>query len=389
VPHKEVDGVFVDTTTALHKLCEQLSENEWIALDTEFIRERTYYPRLCLLQVAGPNCAACVDTLALDDLSPIVELLRQPKITKVFHAARQDIEILHVTQGMVPAPVFDTQAAAALLFGVDQLGYAALVERMTGQRLPKGQTRTDWSRRPLSVDQVAYALDDVRYLGPLYHGITQQLAARQRLHWLDDAFSELTRPETYTVQPEQAWRRIKDVNRLRGVELALAHELAAWRERQAMGEDLPRKWVLSDEALLEIARRRPCSREALSQLRELDDRAVSKRGVALVQIVERVCAAPPEHWPQPELRRTLTPEEDALVDVLAAVIKLCAAEVGVSAPQLATRSDLEAIVRNGQRDPRLASWRDAVAGEALRGVLRGELEVVVDAGRPSLQLVKS
>jgi len=374
----------VSTPAALAQLCAELAASPWLALDTEFLRERTYYPQLCLLQVAGERGAACVDVLALPAIEPLLELLQRTSVTKIVHAGRQDLEILHHVYGVLPGPVFDTQLAAALVLGVDQVGYAALVEKLLGVRLDKAHTRADWSRRPLSEAELSYALEDVQYLGALYLQLEQQLRAAGRLNWLNGAFADLLKPETYIIDPEQAWRRIKESQRMRGIELVVLQALAAWRERAAIARNLPRKWVLSDEAAVELARRRPQTPEDLSKVRGLDTRLVSRDGAALLEIVAQACALPKADWPAPEQRRALTPNEEALVDLLAATVKLRAVEAGVTPGLVATRAQLEEIVRRGDTALRLEGWRDAVAGAALRSVLAGEAQLAFRGGRVQL-----
>lgn len=374
----------VATAEALSELCADLATSRWLALDTEFLRERTYYPQLCLLQVAGEEQVACVDVIALPNIGPLLNLLQRPDITKVVHAGRQDLEIFHHVYGVLPGPIFDTQLAAALLLGADQIGYAALVEKLLGVRLDKAHTRADWSRRPLSQEELAYALDDVRYLGPLYLQLQEQLRAAGRLGWLEGAFAELLRTETYVIDPAQAWRRIKDSQRMRGIELVALQAIAAWREREAMRANLPRRWVVSDEVAADLARRRPQKEAELAKLRGVDGRLVSRYGSALIEVIAQACATPKAQWPVPEQRRALAPNEEALVDMLVAAVKVCAAQAGVTPAMVATRGHLEDLVRHGDSAPRLEGWRDAVAGEGLRALLAGVAQLGVQEGRAAL-----
>lgn len=377
----------VDTAEALTELCAELATSPWLALDTEFLRERTYYSQLCLLQVAGEKTAACVDVLALPTIEPLLALLQQTSITKIVHAGRQDFEILHYVYKILPGPVFDTQLAAALAFGADQIGYAALVDRLLGVRLEKAHTRADWSRRPLSDAELTYALEDVRYLGALYLQLKEQLREAGRLEWLNEAFADLLKPETYIVDPDQAWRRVKDCHRMRGIELAVLQALAAWREREAIARDLPRKWVLSDDVAADLAKRRPQTLEALTKVRGLDARMVLRHGKVLLDLVAQASMTPPAQWPAPEQRRPLSSQEEIIVDMLAATVKLCAAEAGVTPALVASRVHLEDAVRHRDGLLRLEGWRDAIAGDALRRVLAGRAELVIHEGRPVLREV--
>lgn len=375
----------VDTSEALAQLCSELASSAWLALDTEFLRERTYYPQLCLLQVAGEDVSACIDVLALPTLEPLLTLLQQTTVTKIVHAGRQDFEILHHLYGILPGPVFDTQVAAALALGSDQIGYAALVEKLLGIRLDKAHTRADWSRRPLSAAELTYALEDVQHLGALYLQLQHQLRAVGRLSWLTGAFADLLKPETYIIDAVQAWRRIKDSHRLRGIELAVLQALAAWREREAMTRNLPRKWVLSDDAAVELAKRRPKTPEDLAKLRALDPRVVARHSGVLLDQITRACALPQADWPAHDHRRALTPNEEAIVDILAAAVKLCAAEAGVTPTLLATRGQLEDVVRHRETHWRLEGWRDAVAGDMVRGVLAGAVQLAIADDRAVLR----
>ncbi len=376
----------ITTQNQLHDLCHTLAGAARIALDTEFIREKTYYPRLCLIQVATPEVVACIDPLAIDDLSPLLDRLYDPASLKLFHAGRQDLEILYRLRGMLPTPLFDTQLAAALLGHGDQVGYGPLVEQVLGIVLEKGHSRTDWSQRPLSAEQLAYAADDVRYLLPLHEALQQRLQTLGRASWLDEDFAALAAPESYQSDPAQQWQRLSGVNRLKeGRQRAIARALAEWREETAQQLDRPRKWVLSDEPLLDIARRPPRNRAALAAIRGIEARFVERHGEALLQVVESACQLPASAWPAAEERLRLTTEQEALSDALMATLRLCAHEAEVAPTTLASRRDLERIAA-GERDlPLLHGWRAHLAGERLLALVEGRLSLRVD-GSGSLGL---
>jgi ribonuclease D len=371
--------LYVDEQDALGELCARLAGSEWLAVDTEFIREKTYFPRLCLIQLCNGEIAACVDPLRLDDLSPLLDLLFDGRILKVLHAARQDLEIFLHDYGRLPMPVFDTQPAAALLGHGDQVGYANLVKALLDVDLPKDQSRTDWSRRPLDAEQQRYALDDVIYLGQIYLKMRGQLFDRERLQWLAADFAPLTDPRTYYPQPDDMWQRVKGRQMLRGRQLAILQRLAAWRETEARTRDLPRKWVLRDDVIVDLCRRPPRDLQGLAGIRGMEPGQVRRDGERLLQLIAEGAASPKESWPRERPRpRPLQPSEEALVDLLGAALRLIADRHQLSPQAIATRKDLEQLVRNPEEPALGEGWRRTVAGEPLRALLRGEshLEVI-------------
>jgi len=375
-----VNALYVDNPAALTSLCEQLQGSEWLALDTEFIREKTYYPQLCLLQVATEQVIACVDPLVLEDLTPLLALLYDPAVTKVLHAAGQDLEIFFHLYNAVPAPVFDTQLAAALLGEGEQIGYAALVKSLLGVELDKSQTRTDWSWRPLSPEQLAYAADDVRYLCEVYRLQQAELTQRKRLDWLADDFRALCDPAQYRLDSQNAWRRIKAHQQLRGVQLAVLQALAAWREERASTDNRPRRWIVSDDALLEMARQLPRDAGRLKRLRGLDDNFLERHGQTLLQLIQTARALPPERWPQPVPRKRLSPEQEALVDAMMALVRLRGAARAVSPQSLTSRKELEQWLLTQSDIPLMHGWRATLAGHDVQALLRGELRLEVRDG---------
>ena len=263
----------IATDAALADLCRALEGSEWIALDTEFLRERTYYARLCLIQIGAPGIVACIDPLALEQLEPLHALLENPDLRKVLHAARQDLEVFNDLRGVVSAPLFDTQIAAAYLGYDDQIGYAALVTAITGVTLDKTHTRTDWSARPLSAAQHRYAEDDVRYLMPVYEALHERLDAAGRLAWVTDDCARLSEPALYANDPAEAWRRLRGGAELPAANQQMLRALAAFRELTAQARNLPRGWVLRDEVLFELARLAPQKHAELASIRGLEDGA--------------------------------------------------------------------------------------------------------------------
>ena len=240
--------LYIDTADALDSFCGMLRAADWIVLDTEFLREKTYYPKLCLLQVATPDSVACIDPLALDELTPLLEILFDEGITKVMHSGRQDMEIFYHLAGKLPSPVFDTQIAALMLGYPEQVGYASLVKGELGIELDKLHTRADWTQRPLSDDQIQYAADDVIYLVEIYQRLSEKLATLGRRDWLLEDFQRLTDADLYDNPPADAWQKVKGGNRLRGDSLSIMQALAGWREQVAQQKNRPKGWILRDDA---------------------------------------------------------------------------------------------------------------------------------------------
>jgi ribonuclease D len=274
---------------ALSQLCGQLQACSWLAVDTEFERVSTYYPELCLLQVANNGIIAVIDTLVISRLEPLYDVLYDPSITKVFHAARQDLEIFFHIKGVLPLPVFDTQIAAALLGYDKQIGYANLISEVLGVELAKTQTRTNWKRRPLNRSQLEYAADDVIYLGQVYELLLAKIIESGKLALLEDECKALDRPELYQPDPDKMWQKIKEARKLEGNSLDVLKQLAAWREITARVENQPRKWILQDFTLIEMARSLPASLNALSRIKGINDRVLQRHGADLLEIIGTAC----------------------------------------------------------------------------------------------------
>ncbi len=370
---------YVVCSKELGRLCETLTGSRWLAIDTEFLRESTYYPEFCLLQVAGENALACIDPLKVRDLTPLWDLLYQPEVVKVFHAGRQDLEIFYHLHGSLPRPVFDTQLAAPLLGYPDQIGYANLVAEILGVQLDKGHSRTDWRKRPLSPEQIKYAADDVRYLAPLYLEIRQRLERLNRLAWLQEDFDSLTDPDNYANPPQDAWLRIKGARKLKSRQLSILKRLAAWREQVAREENLPRGWIIKDDLLCHIARLRPQTPKALSQLRGLGDKTLKRHGQTLCRLVNQASSdsevEPVQHPP------ARTTEQEALVDLLNAVVRLQAAYHHITPSVLASRKDLEHFLDRPEQSRLYHGWRRKLVGEPLMDLLQGRKRLSIEQGR--------
>jgi len=369
----------IDTTDALLKACDRLADQDYLAVDTEFVREKSYYPVLCLIQIASPDVCVCIDPLAIDDLSPLAKLLFNKQTTKVFHAARQDLEILQLVLGEIPTPIFDTQIAATLLGLGDQIGYANLVKHFLDEQLAKGHARTDWERRPLSTEQLEYAADDVRYLVTLYPRIIDELTELGRLNWLEEDFTALTRPALYHNDPQAQWQRVSGVQKLKGVQLAILQQLAAWREQQAQQLNKPRKWILSDDILIAIAMQGPGKIDQLERIRGIHSSLLQHHGQALLALIAQAKSLPKEAWPMLTRRLKLSPNQDALLDAIIAIVKLQAALQRINHSALTSRQELEALIK-GERDlPLLQGWRHGIAGEMVLAFLQGHTRLGVSS----------
>jgi ribonuclease D len=357
----------IDTPDGVARLLAGLPAGDYIAIDTEFVREKTYFPRPCLIQLARGDRVACCDLLAEGVADALRAPLLDPDLTKVLHSARQDLEVFHRLWGRIPAPVFDTQIAAALVGLPEQCGYGLAVERLLGVALGKGHARTDWSRRPLSEAQLRYAEDDVRYLVPLYHALRERLDEQGRSHWPDDDFAALTDPALYDPDPRTAWRRVKNARQLEGPPLARLAALAQWREHIAIDRDRPRRWILADDALIALARENPRSSAAVASMTELPA-AVSRRYAGeLADLLAGLAPDTPPPDTGPDTR--LTRGETRLVRRLGQLVDDCAETHGVAASALAPRADLKRMVLGERSLPVLGGWRRALVGERLLAAL--------------------
>jgi ribonuclease D len=372
----------ITSTAELTALCETLARSDYVAVDTEFLREQTFWPLLCLIQLAGPEAEAIVDPLAPGmDLAPFYRLMADTSTVKVFHAARQDIEIIFLKAGIVPTPVVDTQVAAMVCGFGDSISYVNLVKKTTGTDLDKSSRFTDWSRRPLSSKQLDYALADVTFLRNVYVYLKDMLEKTGRTPWLQEEMAILTNPSTYDTSPENAWQRLK--LRIKGRKsLAVLLELAAWRERLAQSLDVPRGRVLRDDALYDIANQIPANVEALGQLRTLSDGfARSQRAKEILEAVKIGLARDPKTLPKIERSEALSAEASATLELLKVLLKAAAAEHGVAPRIIADSEDLEQLATSDQADIlALQGWRRALFGEAALKLKRGELALTLVKG---------
>jgi ribonuclease D len=382
----------ITSTTELAKACARLARHHFVAVDTEFLREQTFWPVLCLIQLAGPEDELIVDPLAPDiDLKPFYELMADKRVVKVFHAARQDVEIVYAKAGLIPHPIFDSQIAAMVCGFGESVSYVNLVKKVTNKDLDKSSRFTDWSRRPLSDKQLAYALADVTYLCRIYEYLRAELESTGRAHWLDEEMATLTDPQTYETFPERAWSRLKLKVRSRR-SLAVLIELAAWRERLAQSQDVPRARILRDEALYDIANQVPTETRNLGELRSLSEGfSRSARAREIIEAVKRGLARDPATLPSvPSGQGGLSPEALALVDLLRVLLKAAAARNRVAPKLIADTGDLERIASEVDPDvPALRGWRRELFGADALRLKRGELALTVRDGEVTAVLAET
>lgn len=366
----------IDTTAALAEACKELAKSEFITIDTEFLRETTFWPQLCLVQMASPTLEVLVDPLAKDiDLTPLFELMADTNVIKVFHAARQDIEIVHHLGGLIPHPIFDTQVAAMVCGFGDSISYDQLVQRIKNVQIDKSSRFTDWSRRPLTEKQLDYALADVTHLRDVYLALKAQLERDGRSSWLKEEMDILESVDTYDMHPDDAWLRLK--SRLRKpTELAILKFVAAWREREARSRNVPRSRVLKDDAIFEIAQQQPKDADALSRLRTIPKGwERSSSGTAIIETVNAALALPKGDMPHAP-RQSHSPEgSGAAVELLKVLLKLTADKHGVAAKVIANSEDLDKIASEGEKAEvaALSGWRRDLFGEPALKLIRGEV----------------
>src|ERR1700760_2593278 len=373
----------ITTTAELARFCETIKGQPFVAVDTEFMRETTYWPKLCLIQAAAPNAHAVIDPLAEGiDLEPFLAILRDPTILKVFHAARQDVEIFNNLQAM-PTPLFDTQVAGMAAGFGEQIAYDALVRQMLKIELDKSSRFTDWALRPLSDNQLTYALADVTHLAALYPMLRERLEKEGRLAWVTDEMANLTDPAVYDVEPENAWKRLRP-RKHAAKYMAVYKAVAAWRERMAQPRDQPRGRILKDEAIDELATQAPTDADQLDRLRSVPKGFSGSRfGPDLLAAIREALKDPEAYAPVIERNRTPpSPAAGAVVELLKVLLKARAEEAGVASKLIATVSDLEQIANDDETDnAALKGWRWEAFGEDALKLKRGELALVLDGAR--------
>ncbi|MBI4389376.1 MAG: ribonuclease D [Nitrospinae bacterium] len=376
--------MYIDTEEGLVELSEKLSACDMLAIDTEFIREKTYFHRLGLIQVAGNGMCAAVDPIAIKNIDPFLNLVKDPRILKVFHAGKQDLEILYRLCKEPIRPVFDTQVAATMVGWGAQISFAKIVHKVTGKRIHKTETYTDWCRRPLSTSQIEYALDDARYLVPVYEKLLKQLKKMDRLEWMEGELRDLSDPEKFKLpDPREQYARIKNIRSLKPRNLAVLRELAAWREEEAMRRDCLAKAIVRDEPLLEIARQLPEDVKSLSAFRGFNSKEAAVSGERIFKAIRAGLAVPEDQIPVlPESEGYST--SPGVEGLLAAYVQIRSEELKIEPNMLADRRLIHEFVKHYELKqelndlPLFQGWRRKLIGEALYSILDGKVGLAVD-----------
>ena len=372
--------MLITTTSELRSFCETVSTRPIITVDTEFIRERTYWPRLCLIQVAVDGHAAAIDAIAPGlDLTPLFELMLNRNILKVFHSPGQDLSVFHTVMNDVPTPIFDTQTAAMVCGFGEQPAYATLVSSLVGEQVDKASQMTDWSRRPLTNRQIEYAISDVTHLIKVYEILRDRLEQTGRSGWVEQEIASLVEPSSYVSDPDVQWKRVR-IRRPTRKALAVLREIAGWREHVAQERDRPRAWILRDDSLAEIAATQPSTMEQLERVRGITPKLAEGRdGRDILSAIEHALKMPESEWPEMQARNGTTDVSDTLVAVLQALLKIRADQNDVATGIVANRKDLELIAMDDDADVRaLKGWRREVFGEDALRLKHGKLAITSD-----------
>jgi len=356
---------YIQHEKKLQSFCKDAAKQVWLALDTEFIREKTYYPNLCLIQIATNEKIICIDTLAIDELAPLKDLLFSPTIIKVFHAASQDLEILFNLFDDIPIPVFDTQIAASALGYGEQVSYAHLVKEICNVNLDKSLSRTAWSRRPLKDKEIQYAVDDVKYLAQIYQHLIKELETQNRTHWVTDECQRISVIENYKIDANDLWKSVNGVGKLEPNQLIVLKHLASWRDHQARIENKPRQWILRNKSLRTLAIEQPRNISALSSIEEITKQQLNIYPDSLLDCIEDAQQTPEHLWPDKNQQKPLDREQRKLLKRALQIVRERAEELQISPNLLATRSIVEKLIR-GQRELLiLRGWRQELIGNVL------------------------
>ncbi|MBT3204489.1 MAG: ribonuclease D [Gammaproteobacteria bacterium] len=366
---------YIDSNQALKDFCFTIQSCKYCALDTEFIREKTYFPLLALIQLATETEQACIDPLAIDDFSPLVEIFQNTSMVKILHSPSQDLELFFQQFDALPEPVFDTQLAAAVLGYANQIGYADLVNRKCGVQLEKKYTRADWSRRPLSDGELDYAMDDVRYLIQMYETMKDELESRDRWSWIQADFQKMSDKAVYQLDMTMLWKKLRGVQKLKGAALNNADQLCRWREQLAINKNRPKRWMLKDEDLIDIARFKPVTHNDLKQIGNLSADYIKKNGDAILKVIKEASLIDSSQYPKlPEFVK-LNIDQQATSDCLMAICRVVAEKNKIALASVTTKKEIDQLVAGKVGSKITTGWRNEMIGKYLLQFLNGEISL--------------
>ncbi len=366
---------YIDSNQSLKDFCLKIQSCKFCALDTEFIREKTYFPLLALIQLATETEQACIDPLAIDDFSPLVGIFENTSMVKILHSPSQDLELFYQQFDALPEPVFDTQLAAAVLGYANQIGYADLVNRKCGVQLEKKYTRADWSRRPLSEGELDYAMDDVRYLIQMYEDMKSELESRDRWSWIQADFQKMSDKTVYQLDMTILWKKLRGVQKLKGAALNNADQLCRWREQLAINKNRPKRWMLKDEDLIDIARFKPALHNDLKQIGNLSADYIKKNGDAILKVIKEASLIDPSQYPKlPEFVK-LNIDQQATSDCLMAICRVVAEKNKISLASVTTKKEIDQLVAGKVGSKITTGWRNEMIGKYLLQFLNGEISL--------------
>jgi len=380
-----MEAIEIRSQAEFEAFCQAAQHMPLLALDTEFMRERTYYPKLCLLQLATDDQIVLVDPFILKSYQPLVELLTNKNILKIFHSAQQDLEVLEHSTGAIPEPLYDTQIAATFLGSKNQIGYADLAFQEVNIRLDKSHTRTDWTRRPLSTEQLAYAANDVRYLIEIYQNQTKQLKNLNRFDWYQDEMKLFIENSTRPLEPQDLWKKVKGGQSLRGKQLNVLKEYAIWRENIAKNKDRPRRFVIKDDLLIDIVKLKIHSENDLENLRQLPKSLSNTDLQDLFSAREKAMQQDKSEWPVIADFVRLSKAQECISDCMMSIVKSCAEKNGLSTELIATRKNIDGVISNSKDNKLMQGWRYDVAGQYLEKFLQGKLQISSDGDKLNIE----
>ncbi len=380
-----MDYTYIDSHQKLADFCTSIEAADYCAIDTEFVREKTYYPVLALIQIATEQHMGCIDPLAFDDFEPLKKILQKPDLIKVFHSSSQDLEILFQSYNQIPTPVFDTQLAAAVLGYSHQISYADLVQNVTEVQLEKKYTRANWVRRPLTEGELDYAMDDVRYLMPVYRHLKSELEVKKRGAWIEKELQSMSAESTYQLDTTKLWEKLKGVQKLKGIQLQIASLLCQWREQLAQKKNLPKRWVIKDELIFNIARLKPGSASELTSIRDVNERFVKQHAKTVLDIINKAQAIDASEWPKLDKVKVLTSGQQSIGDCLMALCREIAEDNNIALATLATRKDIDNLIINRKISQLAQGWRFEMAGEKLLDFIHGQTGIA--AGDSGIRLI--